>query len=136
MNVRLSYETKSLRNILKHKEVNTRNCQKKGCVLDDKLCFRKNVIYQITCNNCDQAYIGSTIRELHQRVYEHFNNSNSSVKKHILSCPSSPNNMTVKILDREKRKGNLRIREAYHINKLKPEINSKEENCIDLVLFV
>ena len=30
---------------------------------------------------------------------------------------------------------NLCIREAYYINKCKPELNSKEENSIDLILF-
>ena len=92
-------------------------------------------MYEIRCSICGGAYIGSTIRYLHDRVYEHFNNNNSSVKKHFNECSSSPDNMTIKIIDYERRKGNLRIREAFHINSLKPKLNSKEESCIDLVLF-
>ena len=57
------------------------------------------------------------------------------LKKHFRLCASSPNDMTINVLEQEKRKGNLRIREAYYINKYKPELNSKEENCIDLILF-
>ena len=43
--------------------------------------------------------------------------------------------MTVSIVDQESRNGNLRIREAYYIQKLKPQINSKEEGCVDLSLI-
>ena len=110
---------------------NNKVCNKKDCVLDAKLCFRKNVVYQITCSKCQGAYIGSTIRPLHDRVHEHLNNSNSSVKKHFSVCDSSPSSVTVKIIDHESKKGNLRIREAFHINKLRPLLNNKEESSID-----
>jgi len=135
LNVRLFHRNFSLRAALKVKTVNNRVCRKNNCNLDINLCFRKNIVYKITCNNCDKKYVGSTIRPLHDRIHEHFNSDNSSVKKHFRQCDSSPNTMTVEVLEQEKRKGNLRIREAYYINKLKPELNSKEENCIDLILF-
>ena len=50
------------------------------------LCLRRNAMYQLTCNRCDQQYIGSTTRFFRDRVKEHLNNENSSVKKHIYSC--------------------------------------------------
>ena len=50
-------------------------------------------------------------------------------------CNASPRDMTVSILDQEQRKGNLRIREAFFIQKEKPEMNTKEESSIDLILF-
>ena len=135
LNVRLYHKSFSLRSALKLKNNNYQTCKKKNCHLDDKLCFRKNLVYRITCNNCNKSYIGSTIRPLHDRIHEHFNNENSSVKKHLRLCDTSPTNMTIDILEQEKRKGNLRIREAYYINKYRPQLNSKEENCIDLILF-
>ena len=133
--VRLYHKTYSLRNALGPRNKMCKTCKKRGCLLDQKLCFRKNVVYEIRCSKCDGAYVGSTIRHLHDRVYEHFHNSNSSVKKHLEECPSSPSDMNVKIIDNENRKGNLRIREAFHINRLKPKLNSKEESSIDLILF-
>ena len=135
LNVRLYHKNFSLRNALKVKTTNNRSCKKKNCIVEGNLCFRKNVVYKITCNNCRKIYIGSTIRPLHDRIYEHVNNDNSSVKKHFYECRSSANNITIEVLEHETRKGNLRIREAYYINKHKPELNSKEENCIDLILF-
>ena len=135
LNVRLYHKSFSLRTALKPRTSMNRICKKKDCILSTDLCFRKNVVYKITCNNCSKMYIGSTIRPLHDRIHEHFNNDNSSVKKHFGLCDSSPSGMKVEVLEQEKRKGNLRIREAYYISKHKPELNSKEENCIDLIRF-
>ena len=133
--VRLSHKTFSLRSALRKKEPNTRSCTKKGCTLNDNLCFRRHVVYKISCNKCQESYIGSTIRELHQRVYEHFRSTDSSVTRHMRICGSTPQDMTTDVIDHEKRKGNLRIREAFHIQKHKPKINSKEESTVDLVMF-
>ena len=135
LDVRLSHRTFSLRSALNKKASGPPVCKKKDCTLESRLCFRRNVVYQITCNKCFKKYIGSTIRDLHTRVAEHFNNVNSSVKKHMMSCNCTAVDTSVKILDHERRKGSLRIREAFFINKEKPEINSKEESCIDLILF-
>ena len=38
-----------------------------------KLCLLRKAVYQITCNNCNQHYIGSTTRFIHDRVREHLN---------------------------------------------------------------
>jgi len=135
LKVRLSHKSFSLRSALRHKRNNNRICTKKNCTLSQDLCFRKNVVYKITCNKCLKTYIGSTIRELHQRVYEHFKNKDSSVHKHMIACNTSPEDMDVRIIDCERRKGNLRIREALQIQRHQPKINTKEESTIDLVLF-
>ena len=90
----------------------------------------------MTCNKCLGTYIGSTTRPLHERIHEHLNNDNSSVKKHLESCDiSKSGDIKVKVLDQESRKGSLRIREAFYINKLNPVLNNKEENSIDLIWF-
>ena len=135
LNVRLSHKTSSLRSTLNNMRPSRRTCTMKDCVLSEDLCFRKNIIYKIVCSKCSMSYIGSTIRELHKRISEHYKNKDSSVNKHMVKCGTSPKDMMVSVLDHEKRKGNLRIREAYFIQKEKPEINSKQESSIDLVLF-
>ena len=136
LNVRLSHRSYSLRSALRNKRsYASRSCNKKDCPLGNNLCFRKNVVYKITCNKCNKSYIGSTVRDLHTRISEHFSISNSSVFQHVNSCKIKTSNMTVSIVDQESRNGNLRIREAYYIQKLKPQINSKEESCVDLILF-
>ena len=112
-----------------------RNACPKKCIPVDASWMHFSMLWEIMCEICSKTYIGSTIRDLHNRVHEHFNSDNSSVKRHMKACKASPVNMKVKILDQEKRKGNIRIREAYYIQKEKPAINSKDESCIDLVLF-
>ena len=126
--MRLSHKTFSLRSALRRKQTGTRSCTKKGCTLNNDLCFRRNIVYKIHCSKCSEFYIGSTIRDLHQRVYEHFMNKESSVSRHMRTCGSTTQEMEVSVVDHERRKGNLRIREAFHIQKHRPKINSKEES--------
>ena len=80
------------------------------------------------CNSCDQQYIGSMTRFIHNRVKEHLNNENSSVKKHIYSCQNRDyQDIEVKIIMSENDPANLRLYEAFYIRKFKPTLNSHEE---------
>ena len=79
-------------------------------------------------NNCSQHYIGSTTRFIHDRVREHLNNDNSSVKKHILKCQNKVHKgIEIKTITLEKDPANLRLFEAFYIRKYKPALNSREE---------
>ena len=83
---------------------------------------------QLTSNSCDQQYIGSTTRFIHDRVKEHLNNENSSVKKHIYSWQNKDyKGIDVKIIMSQKEPADLRLYEAFHIRKCKPTLNSREE---------
>ena len=85
-------------------------------------------MYQLTCNSCDQQYIGSTRRFIHDRVKEHINNEYSSEKKHIYSCQNKNyKGIEVKIIMSENDPANLRLYEAFFIRKCKPTFNSREE---------
>ena len=67
-------------------------------------------MYQLTRNSCDQQYICSTTRFIHDRVKEHLNNENSSVKKHIYSCQNKDyKGIEVKIIMSENDPANLRL---------------------------
>ena len=47
-------------------------CTRDNCPISStNLCLLRNAIYQITCNNCNQHYIGSTTRFIHDRVQEY-----------------------------------------------------------------
>ena len=73
-------------------------------------------VYQLTCSSCDQQYIGSTTRFIHDRVKEHLNNKNSSVKKHIYSCKNKDyKGIEVKIIMSENDPANLRLYGAFYI---------------------
>ena len=67
-------------------------------------------MYQLTRNSCDQQYICSTTRFIHDRVKEHLNNENSSVKKTYLFLPEQRlSGIEVKIIMSENDPANLRL---------------------------
>ena len=85
-------------------------------------------MYQLTCSSCDPQYIGSTTRFIHDRVKEHLNNKNSSVKKQIYPWQNKDyKDIEVKIIMSENDPANLRLYEAFYIRKCKPKLNSREE---------
>ena len=51
------------------------------CVYEEMQCTSSSVTAAIS-----NTLLGSTTRFIHDRVREHLNNENSSVKKHIYSC--------------------------------------------------
>ena len=84
--VRVTHKSYTLRRALSPNNTE-RTCTRANCPISNtNLCLLRNVVYQITCNNCNQHYIGSTTRFVHDRVREHLNNDSSSVKKHISKC--------------------------------------------------
>ena len=82
------------------------------------MCFNKNVVYKITCNKCHLFYIGSTIRNLHDRIHEHLSKPASSVFKHLAACDNSTDNpINILIIARDMDSTNLRLKEALYVNK-------------------
>ena len=126
--VRIAHKSHTLRQALSHTSTE-RKCTRDNCPISNTgLCLRKNTVYQLTCNSCGQQYIGSTTRFIHDRVREHINNGNSSVKKHMSSYQNGDyKGINVKIILSENDPANLRLYEAFHIRKYKPTLNSREE---------
>ena len=101
-----------------------------------KLCLVRNAVYQITCNNCNQHYIGSTTSFLHDCVREHLNSENSSVVKHISTCQNKVyKGIKIKTIVIENDPANLRLFEAFYIRKYKPTLNSRGE-CSEIADFL
>ena len=100
-------------------------CTRTNCPISGtKLCLLRNAVYQITCNNCNQHYIGSTTRFIHDRVREHLNNDNSPVKKHLSQSQNKVyKGIDIKSIVIENDPANLRLLEAFYIRKYKPIIN-------------
>ena len=85
--LRIVHRSFTLRRALSH-NTTKRACTRNNCpIANTKLCLLRNAVYQIICNKCNQFYIGSTTRFIHDRVKEHLNNENSSVKKTHLCLP-------------------------------------------------
>ena len=126
--VRVAHKSYTLRRALSRNN-KERTCTRANCSISGtKLCLLRNAVYQITCNNCNQHYIGSTIRFIHDRVKEHLNNDNSSVKKHLSQCQNKVyKGIEIKSIVLENDPANLRLLEAFYIRKYKPTMNSREE---------
>ena len=126
MEVRLTRRSKTLRGFLNTRERTNKPCCLSGCPVQDKtLCFRRLVVYRLTCTLCGQFYIGSTIRDLHQRCKEHATDQRSSMFQHLRSCGSYT--FLTSVIGRDIDEVNLRLRESALILKMKPQINSKAE---------
>ena len=129
--VRIFCKNKNLRSRLQQKQT-IEPCTLKECSLDNRMCLKKNCVYSMKCTKCGEQYIGSTKRALHQRVKEHLHLPTSSVFQHKSNCSAE---FEVSILARDNSIGRLRLKEAIHIRKSNPAINSKAESeeLLDLI---
>ena len=106
-------------------------CTLANCpIRDQNICQKSYTIYRSMCLRCRYFYVGSTIRPLHIRIKEHLNTRASSFHKHLIKCKNNDNNFSIKT-----EVGNLRIKEAFLIAKLNPQINSRLElNTEDIII--
>ena len=85
------------------------------------------VVYKITCETCNQFYIGKCSRILHHRIMEHNNEKcDSAIQAHIKMNPThniDANN--IEIIDKADNNFKLMLKEMLHINKQKPELNTQ-----------
>ena len=84
--LRIAHKYYTLKQAQSHTSTERKYTRDKCPISNAGLCLRRNAVYQLMCNSCDQQYIGSMTRFIHNRVKEHLNNENSSVKKRIYSC--------------------------------------------------
>ena len=87
-----------------------------------------NVIYKFNCASCDRNYIGYTTRPINVRATEH------CVKTSVLSrahrgeeCNLNLNKESFSVLSSGRSVFDLRVKEAFLIKTLKPELNTKYE---------
>ena len=92
--------------------------------------LRSLVVYKFSCAGCNSVYVGETCRHFSTRVREHLaRDKNSHIHKHLTSsktCKQTVSNESCfTILDTAKCSYELKIKEALHINWLKPTLNSQ-----------
>lgn len=85
--------------------------------------LRSNLIYKISCNDCDNEYIGCTTRSISKRIEEHESCNHSSVYKHMTQLNHTINYHNVKVLDYASNEHELLLKEMLYINKFKPKMN-------------
>ena len=73
------------------------------------------VVYKLNCNDCEEFYIGMTMRRLGQRMKEHSEDTYSAVFRHVLDENHSFNFDAPMILARDNRKSRVLIKESLLI---------------------
>jgi len=91
-----------------------------------------NVVYKISCKNCEATYVGQTKRQLKTRIKEHVNNirldpsKHSVVSEHIINFNHNFDWENVIILDHEHNYYKRMISEMIHIKE-----QNKGLNCMN-----
>ena len=97
--------------------------------------LKSMVVKQFSCAGCNSRYIGETSRHFSTRIKEHTeSDKNSHIFKHFNTspiCKSKYSPSCFSILDSASNSIDLKLKEAFHINKIKPELN----NCSITTLF-
>ena len=90
------------------------------------------VVYQFICAGCNSRYIGETSRHFSTRIKEHtVSDKNSHIFKHFSESPSCKSLYTPScfaIIDSANNPIDLKLKEALHINKNKPNLNKEVHN--------
>ena len=95
--------------------------------------LKSRVVYQFTCANCGAryiGYIGETNRHFNTRV-NLFRDKNSHILKNLSAskgCEDKCDIPCFKIIDHASTYSQLKIKESFHIEQLKPELNKQVEH--------
>ena len=90
-----------------------------------------SAVYSVKCKTCSGEYVGETLRALRVRKTEHYGairlgqSSKSAIAEHVheQSMPHEFAGQGMKAIDRVRWKRERKIREAFHIQKRKPQLN-------------
>ena len=87
------------------------------------------VVYKFICKSCDVVYIGETRRHLSTRVRVHLRSDKSShVNLHInrnQECKARSDESCFTIIDSDRSRFKLKIKEGIHISAQKPSLNAQ-----------
>jgi len=130
VHIRLYRRSTSLLSLLRPNLNRLPNCNIDGCTINDsKKCFQRNITYHLKCIPCGNDYIGSTVRHLHQRIHDHTHTGQGSeIHQHLLNCNNGRAKVQISILNKSKDRINTRISEAVYQKKLRPTLNTRNED--------
>ena len=97
-----------------------------------------HVVYHFKCANCGVCYIGETTIQYIRRVDQHLHtDKKSAVYKHLRendSCMTSSDRNSFSIIDKARTEFQLRIKEAFYIQKMQPILNTQVKSVkVELV---
>lgn len=90
------------------------------CHVKDRLpsVKKSNVVYKVPCDNCDEFYVGKTVRRLEQRLEEHAADACSALFKHAQSTGHTIGFNETSILCSDAHQVKLLIKETLKIREL------------------
>jgi len=136
-NIRIyTKENTNLRSFLTKRPTKDTECNKRRCIINNRnICERRFVVYSVICDICQQEYIGSTIRQLHDRIQEHMRSSPSTaISEHIQTC-GSQKQLHVTVICQQRNEASLRVAESLWIYRKKPALNRRDE-CEQAASFI
>ncbi|XP_018308772.1 uncharacterized protein [Mycetomoellerius zeteki] len=95
--------------------------------------FNQNVVYKISCDDCEASYVGQTKRQLKTRLHEHVSDINKKSKSPtVITCHRIDQNHNfdwdnVEILDREASFNKRLISEMVHIKRQTHGLNKQND---------
>ena len=102
-----------------------------------KNCLVKNIVYRVTCNICNETYIGESSRSAHQRLGEHLryarhpttkSNSEQALAVHYVTHHNNAEpDLSFDILTIQPNTSRRKIYEAMFIYQQKPMLNLRDE---------
>lgn len=87
--------------------------------------LKSNVVYKITCPQCQLCYVGQTARHLVTRYKEHVS-PRGLLRKHFDECNVDPSFDAVSVLGKASNEKLLTL-EALFIKEIKPQLNTRDE---------
>ena len=103
-------------------------------------CQERNFVYEATCKQCNEIYVGASARQAKKRLGEYESSirldsqtNRTTLGKHNLNVHGKQHNnihdcYSFKILDRGNDPINTFIREGIHLKIQNPQINENKEN--------
>ena len=121
------------------------NCNICQMLEDNVNCYTSHPVYMITCNLCNEVYIGKSSRTLSHRLSEHLryarNPNSTSYRDEALAVHYRDQHaglqplLSFKLLAVERSTITRKISEALYIQRFNPQLNDKEE-CVTLKRFL
>ena len=95
------------------------------------------LVYSFTCKECQNEYIGETARTLGTRFKEHTDGKhpNSAIQEHIAKTGHQATIEDIKIISKEDKDFQRKIREAVTIHQRKPNLNRDRGQEIPPILL-
>ena len=96
------------------------------------ICHTKNVVYELTCNQCQEKYVGETSRPVRLRYNEHLRDGinrtpgtpiGEHFRTHHQEQPPSDTSLTAKVIRRCQDEADRRIAESVTIRENRPTLN-------------